>query len=213
MTLICSNCKKKVNESSGFCGNCGVKLDETTTIDLNIYRLEKFRKYRNYGIYTIIGIIIIVFLTIVTDLVVTNIQANQVIIAGRSPQILVFKTSHSSFPFFLRKSMIQKKMYKNAFKKDDRFAYENALFCGYNKKYKEKAESRLKDIMKETGIRPDREGKYIDPRDNQEYRWAKIGKQIWLAEDLNYAGIISDPVNTNSNRKGRYYSSATMKRA
>lgn len=29
-------------------------------------------------------------------------------------------------------------------------------------------------------------GSFIDPRDNNTYRWVKIGNQIWMAENLRF---------------------------
>jgi uncharacterized protein (TIGR02145 family) len=37
-------------------------------------------------------------------------------------------------------------------------------------------------------LNPVSSGTFVDERDEQEYRWVRIGEQIWMAENLNWAG-------------------------
>ena len=36
-------------------------------------------------------------------------------------------------------------------------------------------------------------GSFVDPRDNHEYKWVKIGQQIWMAENLAYLPSVNHP--------------------
>lgn len=40
-------------------------------------------------------------------------------------------------------------------------------------------------------------GTFIDSRDKKEYKWVKIGKQIWMAENLAYLPFVSSPESDN----------------
>jgi len=56
-------------------------------------------------------------------------------------------------------------------------------------------------------------GTLTDPRDHQEYRWVKIGSQIWMAQNLNYDALNSwcyDDSALNCTRYGRLYSWGNM---
>lgn len=48
------------------------------------------------------------------------------------------------------------------------------------------------EIISAEGYYPKSSGTFIDSRDNEEYRWVKIGEQIWMAENLNF-GTMIDP--------------------
>ncbi len=48
------------------------------------------------------------------------------------------------------------------------------------------------EIISAEGYYPKESGTFMDNRDNQEYRWVKIGEQIWMAENLNF-GTMIDP--------------------
>ncbi len=37
-------------------------------------------------------------------------------------------------------------------------------------------------------VYPNREGNFVDKRDNQQYKWVKINNQIWMAQNLSYKG-------------------------
>lgn len=41
----------------------------------------------------------------------------------------------------------------------------------------------------------DETGTFTDFRDDHEYRWVKIGDQVWMAENLAYLPFLSDPLN------------------
>ncbi len=49
-------------------------------------------------------------------------------------------------------------------------------------------------------------GTFTDSRDGQEYEWVKIGDQVWMAENLNYAQHDEG----NSGRYGRLYDWAAV---
>jgi uncharacterized protein (TIGR02145 family) len=42
-------------------------------------------------------------------------------------------------------------------------------------------------------------GEFIDSRDHHEYQWVKIGKQIWMAENLAYLPSVSPLINDTAN--------------
>jgi len=51
----------------------------------------------------------------------------------------------------------------------------------------------------------DKNGTFTDNRDNQMYKWAKIGSQIWMSQNLNYSGGDGTDCYDNSNQYCKEY--------
>jgi uncharacterized protein (TIGR02145 family) len=49
-------------------------------------------------------------------------------------------------------------------------------------------------------------GTFIDERDGHEYKWIRIGEQIWMAENLAFGGWVYDNNISNESIYGRLYS-------
>jgi uncharacterized protein (TIGR02145 family) len=62
-----------------------------------------------------------------------------------------------------------------------------------------------------------KKGTFVDERDGQQYGWVKIGKQVWMSQNLNYkskAGLYYYPDaadTTNSKKEGLFYSFEALK--
>ena len=67
----------------------------------------------------------------------------------------------------------------------------------------------IKSCEKDEDIFAGNNGTFTDSRDGQEYKWVKIGEQIWMAENLNYetgtGSWVYDNSTSNAATYGRLY--------
>ncbi|MCQ2106129.1 MAG: hypothetical protein MJZ26_10090 [Fibrobacter sp.] len=77
--------------------------------------------------------------------------------------------------------------------------------------YKQNKQIAFGEYFNENG-EPETSGSYKDPRDGFSYEWIRIGAQLWIAENMNYA-TASGSVCAQCNHWGRLYDFENAKKA
>lgn len=121
-----------------------------------------------------------------------------------------------------RRQGLTKEFYKDGTPESE-INYENGLMEGtiirYHKNgkvaskvpYKQNKQSAFGEYFDESG-EPATSGGYKDPRDNYAYEWIRIGDQLWIAENLNFA-TANGSLCQQCNNWGRLYNFENAQKA